>query len=238
MASAIDMAIAHLNLLERDDVPHAGQVHGLKVRAAVVEDAPAMGVVMVESFLSAHRGQIPDAVFRQRAEEWTPEISARAWARTLAELADGNPGRGMVMVAEDDGGLLGLVAGGAAEGDPSGMTCEIDALYVDPRRRGQGVGRALLHAAAGHLADLGYTALHIAVLSANGPARAFYEAMGGREVGQATDDEEGFLLPLTIYGWTDLTDLRAERAEPPTTAGPTRETWPPPGGPRGPVTAS
>ena len=96
----------------------------------------------------------------------------------------------------------------------------------------------MLHAAAGHLADLGYTALHIAVLSANGPARAFYEAMGGREVGQATDDEEGFLLPLTIYGWTDLTDLRAERAEPPTTAGPTRGTEPPPGVPRGPVTAS
>lgn len=193
-----------------------------KVRSAVVDDAPAMGAVMVESFLSAHRGQMPDAAYRKRVEEWTPEVSARAWARALAELADGNPDWAVVMVAEDDGGLLGLVAGGAAEGDPSGKMCEIGALYVDTRRRGEGVGTALLHAAAGRLADLGYTELHIAVLSANGPARAFYEAMGGRERGQGTADEEGFLLPLTIYGWTDVSELRADGREPPSTAEPTK----------------
>jgi len=194
-----------------------------EIRVAEVDDAAAMGVVMVESFLSAHRGQLPEAAFRKREEEWTPEVSARAWARTLAELPDDNPDRAVVMVAEDEGGLLGLVAGGSAEGYPSGVTCEIGALYVDSRRRGQGVGRALLHAAAGHLADLGYTELHISVLSANGPARAFYEAMGGRERGQGTADEEGFLLPLTIYGWTDVSDLRADRRELPSTAEPTTE---------------
>jgi len=25
--------------------------------------------------------------------------------------------------------------------------------------------------------------------------------MGGREVGQGTFDEDGYLLPVTIYGW-------------------------------------
>ena len=47
----------------------------------------------------------------------------------------------------------------------------------------------------------------IGVLTANNPARAFYEAMGGREIGHGTDDEEGYLLPVTIYGWADITDL-------------------------------
>jgi hypothetical protein len=36
------------------------------IRVAVLEDAPAMGRVMVDSFLSAHRGQMPDAAWQQR----------------------------------------------------------------------------------------------------------------------------------------------------------------------------
>ena len=32
-----------------------------------------MGRVMVDSFLSAHRGQMPDAAWQQRVDEWTPE---------------------------------------------------------------------------------------------------------------------------------------------------------------------
>jgi GNAT superfamily N-acetyltransferase len=183
-------------------------VHQFRVRVAAVDDAPAMGRVMVESFLSAHRGQMPDAAFQKRVDEWTPEVSASGWARALAGIAAGNSDRDVVLVAEDDGGLLGLVSGGAADGGGLvGTTCEIGALYVHPRHLGRGIGGALLRAAADHLAALGYGELHIGVLSANRPARTFYEAMGGREIGQGTDDEEGDLLPLTIYGWTDVTDL-------------------------------
>jgi len=184
-------------------------VRHFEVRVATVDDAPAMGRVMVESFLSAHRGQMPDAAYQKRVDEWTPEVSATAWAKALAELAGGNPAGDVVLVAEDEGGLLGLVSGGAAEG--SDAACEIGALYVHPQRQGQGIGRALLRAAAGHLAELGYAELRIGVLSANSPARAFYEAMGGRETGQDTEDEEGYLLPLTIYGWADVTDLDPKR---------------------------
>lgn len=188
------------------------------IRTANVDDAGSMGLVMVESFLSAHRGQMPDAAFQKRVDEWTPEVSSRGWAKALAEIADGNPDRDVILVAEDDGGLVGLVAAGAAQDAPSGRRCEIGALYVLPRRRGQGIGSALLRAAAVQLADLGYIELRIGVLSANAPARAFYEAMGGREMGQGTDDEEGYLLPLTIYGWADVTDLARPETDPPATA--------------------
>ncbi len=194
----------------------------MKIHVAAVDDAPAMGLVMVESFLSAHRGQMPDVAFQKRVDEWTPEVSARGWARAIAELSDGNPERGVILVAEDDGGLLGLVSGSAAEGDLSGTTCEIGALYVLPRRRGQGIGGSLLRAASSHLAGLGYTELHIGVLSANRPARAFYEAMGGHAKGQGTIDEEGYLLPLTIYTWADITDLNRDGTDPPWTAERTR----------------
>jgi GNAT superfamily N-acetyltransferase len=182
-------------------------VRDFEVRVAAVDDAPAMGRVMVESFLDAHRGQMPDAAYQKRVDEWTPEVSAAGWARALAELADGIPERDVVLVAEDDGGLLGLVSGGAAEGAVSATTCEIGALYVHSQHHGHGIGAALLRAAARQLGELGFSELHIGVLSANSPARAFYESMGGREIGHDTDDEEGYLLPVTIYGWADITDL-------------------------------
>ena len=180
----------------------------MKIRGAVAEDAPAMGRVMVDSFLSAHRGQMPDEAWQQRVDEWTPDVSARGWARAIKERAEGKAARDVLLVAEDDAGALSaLVSGSAADDDPSGSIAEIGALYVLPDRRGQGFGGSLLRAAAGELADFGFSVLHIGVLTANLPARGFYEAMGGREIGQRTDDEEGFLLPVTVYGWSDITAL-------------------------------
>jgi hypothetical protein len=64
---------------------------------AVLEDAPAMGRVMVDSFLSAHRGQMPDAAWQQRVDEWTPEVSGTAAdddpSGSIAEIEATNVGR-------------------------------------------------------------------------------------------------------------------------------------------------
>lgn len=180
----------------------------MKVRAAVLEDAPVLGRVMVEAWLSAHRGQMPDLAWRKRVDEWTPDVSSRAWARLLSRRASGDRARVVLLVAEEDpGDPLALVLGTEAEDDESGATAQINALYVLPDRQGQGIGRRLLHDAAGELASLGFSRLRIGVLSANLAARAFYEAMGGHEVGQRTFDEEGYPLPETVYGWPDLTAL-------------------------------
>jgi ribosomal protein S18 acetylase RimI-like enzyme len=179
----------------------------MSIRPAVVDDAPAMGRVIVESFLSAHRGQMPDAAFQKRVVEWTPEVSARGWDRSLTRLADGNPERAVILVAENDADLVAVLSGGTTQADLSGAIAEIGALYVLPARRGEGIGRSLLRAAATALAKLGFTELRIGVLSANLPARAFYEAMGGREIGQRTVDEEGYPLRESIYAWPDLTAL-------------------------------
>lgn len=179
----------------------------MRIRAAAVDDAPAMGRVMVKAWLSAHRGQMPDTLWQKRVEEWTPEVSAAAWARLLAEQAQGDAARTVVLVAEEDGDPLALVMGDQDEEDTSGSTAQVGALYVLPDRRGQGIGRALLGEAARELKGLGFSALHIGVLTVNRPARAFYEAMGGQEIGQRTFDEEGVMLPLTVYAWPDITTL-------------------------------
>ncbi len=180
----------------------------MKIRAAVVHDAPVMGRVMVAAWLSAHRGQMPDTAWQRRVDEWTPDVSARGWARLLTEQAEGDPARGVLLVAEDDSGdPVALVLGTEAEYDTSGSTAKIDALYVLPDRQGEGLGRRLLQEAARELATLGFSVLHIGVLTANLPARGFYAAMGGHEIGQRTFDEEGHLLAESVYAWPDINAL-------------------------------
>jgi ribosomal protein S18 acetylase RimI-like enzyme len=177
----------------------------MTVRPAVLEDAPAMGRVMVDSWLSAHQGQMPADAWRKRVEEWTPEVSARGWARVIAERDAGRAPHDVLLVADDaEGVVVALVSGGGADEDPSGPIGEIGALYVAPDHHGRGIGRALLAAAAGELVTLGFSVLHVGVLTANLPARGFYEALGGREIGRRTFDEEGYLLPGTVYGWSDI----------------------------------
>jgi ribosomal protein S18 acetylase RimI-like enzyme len=83
---------------------------------------------------------------------------------------------------------------------------EIAALYVASDHHREGVGAALLRAAAAELRRLGVRTLRLDVLTANLPARRFYEAVGGREVGRGTTDEEGVLLPTTVYEWTDASE--------------------------------
>ena len=182
----------------------------MRTRAARAEDAPVLGHLMVDSWLSAHRGQVPDAAWQKRAAEWTPDVSARGWSRVLAAQAAGPAREDVLLVAEDDRGVIvGLVHGVVADDVPGGTTGNIAALYVAPDRHGEGIGASLLCDAAGELGDLGVVTLRLSVLTANLPARRFYESMGGLEVGHGTTEEEGHLLPTTEYEWPEVSVLRA-----------------------------
>jgi GNAT superfamily N-acetyltransferase len=200
-------ALARMPMSSRRPAP-GSRMSSMEIRSAVAEDAPALGRVMVESFLAGHRGQMPDAAWQKRVTEWTPEVSAEAWSRFFVERSDGRASRDVLLVADDEAGVpVALALGTGADDERPGAIGELAALYVLPDRQGQGVGRALLHRVAGALAELGFTSLQVGVLTANLPARGFYEAMGGREHDQTTVDEEGYLLPVTVYVWPDLASL-------------------------------
>src|SRR5262245_10165289 len=85
------------------------------IRAAHEAAAPAMGKVMVSTYLAADRDQQPAEVWAKRAEEWTPEVSAQGWARTLREITSGDRSQDCIYVAADEGGeIVGLAMGGPA----------------------------------------------------------------------------------------------------------------------------
>lgn len=178
----------------------------MHIRLALEDDADAMARVIVDTFLSAHEGHMPDEAMRRRREEWTHEVSANGWRRTLRSIAqDANPLECIFVASDDAGEVIGLTMGVPAEGFPN--TGEVSALYVRADWQGRGLGRQLVQTAAAWLHQRGFTALHIAVLAANAPARRFYEAIGGVVVGALEIDEYGITLPGVIYGWPNISAL-------------------------------
>ncbi|MGZ4150177.1 MAG: N-acetyltransferase family protein [Actinomycetota bacterium] len=110
-------------------------------------------------------------------------------AHGVARMVDGARGHdGLVVVAEDDGEVVGFAVGEVRRRDPderfeivdfvNGVVTE---LYVAPAARRRGAGRALLGALDERFRDSGCGAVTIEVFAPNRDARAFYAALGFEE---------------------------------------------------------
>jgi GNAT superfamily N-acetyltransferase len=60
----------------------------------------------------------------------------------------------------------------------SGLESYLAELYVVPHRRGQGLGRALMHAALGEARDRGADVMEVGVDEPDHAARGLYESLG------------------------------------------------------------
>ena len=182
------------------------------IRAATEADAGAMGQFFVATWLAAHKGQIPEGQWQARKADWTPEKSANSWAEGLRDMAAGKDPDDCIYLAvataDASPEIIGLVMGGPAHSLPWTETGEIYALYVRQAWQGQGVGKALLQTAVRQLHQIGKTKLLIGCLDTNAPARGFYEACGGQEVGEKEMEDYGFAERQIIYGWEDISILR------------------------------
>jgi len=122
---------------------------------------------------------------------WLPRVRSRAedlrtlWLQTW---------QGRVRVAHMRGRVVGFIIRDQSR---------IHALYVAPRWRRQGVGRALLTEAKGAVA-----ALDLWVLVANAPARAFYEGQGFAEVDRAEGGGNDEGLPDILMIWQQRGEMR------------------------------
>lgn len=176
-----------------------------RIRLAKIEDAPTMAQVMVDTWLSTHRSNVPQGQWQKRRDEWTYAKSERSWREFLEEMEAENNSPDCIYVAVTDiDEVVGL-----AVGCPAGMNlltdaAEVSALYLRPAYQGQGLGRRLVQTVAAHQATLGKRALIIRVLETNTAARSFYEALGGRVIGTHETEDYGFREPQVVYGWEDI----------------------------------
>jgi ribosomal protein S18 acetylase RimI-like enzyme len=97
-----------------------------------------------------------------------------------------------VLVANDDGEVVGsLLLGPWTDLESSRHVREVKGLAVDPARRGEGIGAALLDAAIVRVRERGARRLVLRVLSGNAAARHLYESRGFEVEGAR---REAFLL--------------------------------------------
>jgi ribosomal protein S18 acetylase RimI-like enzyme len=84
-----------------------------------------------------------------------------------------------VLVAEEDGAIVGYVAlGPPTRLESNRHVMGVRGLAVAPAHQGRGVGRTLLEAAAAEARARGARRLRLRVLSANTGARSLYESFG------------------------------------------------------------
>ncbi|MEP6693407.1 MAG: GNAT family N-acetyltransferase [Chloroflexota bacterium] len=166
----------------------------MRVRRAVVDDADAIERVRTDTWRDAYRGLMPDSLLDGLGYDATRR---RALMAAL-------PPHQFVLVAEDDGAVVGFCIGGRSRTPDDRYTGEVYAIYVLPQQQGRGIGRALLQVAAKELVDRGCSSMLIWVLRENAPSRRFYERMGGIHVRDEERELEGVRITESGYGWEDI----------------------------------
>jgi GNAT superfamily N-acetyltransferase len=174
-----------------------------RIRPAHGEDALDLARIHVEAWQATYPGLLPDDYL----SALSVSDEAIAWTRRL-----GQPARDQVLVVELEGRVRGFALAGPARGRPFGIAGEIYALYVDIDWQNRGLGRALLGAALASLRDAGMGGALAWVLGGN-PSRYFYEALGGRLLGERQERFAGALLPEVAYGWSDIAAWLARKRE-------------------------
>jgi GNAT superfamily N-acetyltransferase len=126
-----------------------------ELRPARAADAAAIAEIWRQGWRDAHLGLVPEELAEARTDE-----SFRT--RAADRVADAT-------VATVDGAVVGFVM---VVGD------EVEQVYVAAASRGTGVAGLLLGEAERRVRANGHAAAWLAVIAANGRARAFYERAG------------------------------------------------------------
>ncbi|NJM87928.1 MAG: GNAT family N-acetyltransferase [Hydrococcus sp. RU_2_2] len=145
------------------------------VREAMVEDAPAIAKVHIETWRTTYHSILPeDYLARLSLQE-----RENRWVKMLNTAAKDNH---FIYVAENESGQIIAFADGGLErtNDPV-YKSEIYAIYILEAYQQQGLGRILMQTLVKKFDELGFNSMLIWVLERN-PACQFYEALGGQKV--------------------------------------------------------
>jgi len=130
---------------------------------------------MTAADLDAARGLIDQLGYDIPADE----MERRFRAVTEAD------GHHALMVAELDGGIVGLLHIFARPALEKPVEALVQSLVVDQTLRGSGIGRALMDRAEGWARGRGLESVTLHTRATRAEARAFYRALGYDEVAEA-----------------------------------------------------
>lgn len=163
------------------------QLPEVTIRPAEVADADPIAAVHVASWREAYAQELPAEYLdgldvAARAQHWRDVLTSR---------------QGTVLVAEDQGHVLGFASFGAArdEDAPPGAQ-ELYAIYLEPSAWGHGVARDLMRTVVGHVGE--DAVLTLWVLASNDRARHFYRRHGFQPDGVEHLEEIGGTPVLSV----------------------------------------
>jgi len=166
----------------------------VQTRQAREGDAKRIADIYVETWRASYAGTVPDRVLI----DMSVERQTIYWTRAIRQ------GSEIVCVAEDpQAGIVAVASGGPNRTRGGTHAGEVYTLYVQPDFQNQGVGERLLTCVFVELQARQMTSAIIWVLATN-PSRFFYEAMGGKRVGEREEAMWGTKLREIAYGWSDL----------------------------------
>jgi ribosomal protein S18 acetylase RimI-like enzyme len=175
LVPATGRIVRHVFLFRTDvrEVYAPDMNRSVSIRRGEPDDWPAIAAIHAASWQSAYRGIYPDSYL----DEEVPDERRTFWRDALAVM---DRELNSVFLAEEDGDPVGFACI-RREAEAEGPL--LDNLHVMPERKGRGIGRRLIAAAAEWLVGREpHATLQLVVWFDNRPARAFYARLGGREV--------------------------------------------------------
>ncbi len=172
---------------------------GVRIRTAIPADAGAIANVHVDTWRTTYDGIVSSTYlaglsYRNREAAWT-DILVNA------------PDTASTFVAEKaDGEVIGFANGGPERAGDRTYQGELYSIYLLEIHQRRGVGRRLVSAVAQRLVDVGIGSMLVWVLQDNGPARRFYESLGGKRVGSQVIAIGGKEVVEVSYGWEDIVE--------------------------------
>ena len=170
------------------------------IRPATPKDAEGIAALHVNSWRETYRGLLPDPLL----DGLSIGVRSSQWYKLLV-----TPKGPLVFIDETDGELTGFIAGAARREQLLTQDAEISALYVARKAQRHGIGTALMRRLATSLRERHMASLCVWVLRENQGARKFYQAMGGREVGERQENLGGHDFVELAYGWDNIDEVAA-----------------------------
>jgi GNAT superfamily N-acetyltransferase len=176
------------------------------VRPAIADDAEGIAKVHVKGWQEAYVGQLPQHVLDRQSVP----ARLRMWQGLLQEP----PSNRWTFVAIDPAaGIVGFAGGVRAKPVMFGPAFKVPVLYVLQSHLRRGLGRKLMHALGGAMAQHGSGPVALWCLASNQAARTFYDAVGGRLASALVEQDRDGRLALAGYRWRSAAAL-AEKSGP------------------------
>jgi GNAT superfamily N-acetyltransferase len=174
----------------------------VQIRQAVPEDAAGIARVHVDAWRTTYPGIVSAAVLEKLSVERNQEF----WRKIISEPED----QTFVLVAIDQrAGVVGFASAGPERSGNFPHQGELYAIYMLRAYQGRGVGRELVSAVADQLLHQGHSSMLVWVLRDN-LFRAFYEVLGGEQIGEQDITIGDETLVEVAYGWMDIHSLVIE----------------------------